>query len=265
MVKKMPAGFHTIKVDLLPGHCRRLADGEAITVKHDMMGKGIPVVVHHTTAKKLMAAHKKGKGMRLGMSPQEVEMSGGKITWKKFTRGLKKGWQFYRKNLSKIFGPLVKQGLQTLSAAAGAELGPGATIAGNKLIEGLASTGLYGDDGDGSTPSRAAAPAPVATTPATAAPVATTPAARPAQRGYSVGGAGIRKRATRKPRTHMSGGAMFLQPFYGAGLYSHGSGLFSGGSIYAPSNFIPHTSPVMTRLVDIGNTQYGSHLIPIPL
>tara|TARA_R110000868_G_scaffold128196_1_gene336157 strand:+ start:1110 stop:1730 length:621 start_codon:yes stop_codon:yes gene_type:complete len=102
-----------VSLDLLPGHCRRLADGNSVTVKHGMIGKGIKVNVHPTTHSKIMRAQRLGKGVRITLTPEEVEMSeGGKLSWKGFKRDFKKGWDFYKSKIKPIIGPLIKKGLQ---------------------------------------------------------------------------------------------------------------------------------------------------------
>lgn len=275
-MKKVPAGYTTVRANLLPGHCRKLADGESCTLKHHMIGSGIPIVVHHTTAKKMMTAHRAGKGHRLRLSPEEVALSekmmGGKVTWKSFKKGLSKGWQYYKKNLASALGPLLKKGLTTLSSYAGSQLGPEASVVGDTLIKELGKTGLYGDQAPAPAP---AAAAPIAETPVSivSAPVAlpapaaaTTIATTTPIRKSRLQGGRIRKRKTTRRALPHYGSGLFLQsPSYGHGLYAAGGLYASGGALYPPSNFIPYSSPVMSRLVDIGNAQWGQNLIPIPL
>jgi hypothetical protein len=259
-MKKASSGFHSVKLDLMPHHCRRLADGECIQLKHAMIGSGISVNVHPSTHKKLMSAHKKGKGYRLSMSPQEVEMSGGKVSWKQFQRGLKKGWDFYRKHLASALGPLAKEGLKRLSSYAGATLGTQFGTAGDKLIEELGKSGVYGDQPAPSSAPKASAPRLPAPTPAPAVVPKPTPVVKEEPKSYSVGGAGVRRRKRTTTPKHMS--------MSGRGMCTCGAGLYaSGGEVrrmYIPSASNPMNSAVNSNLLDVGSTQYGQRFIAYP-
>jgi len=268
----MKTGFHKINVDILPGHCRNLADGRCVTLKPHMVGRGIPIVVHHTTAKKIMKAHKAGKGHRLMMSPEEIEMSGGKLTWKGFKRGLKKGWDWYKKNLAPALGPLIQKGLKSGVSALSAVVPEFAPFAGaaDSLVNKLGDTGLYGDRGSSSSQPTVAASSP----PTTSTTPAPTPSPAPApQKKSKLEGAGVRRRKKTAPKRktapkqmQMPGYGLYAGDPYstGMGLYA-GNGLYAGGSIYAPSNFIPTYSPAFSPLASVGNTQWGQRLIPLPL
>jgi hypothetical protein len=149
--------------------------------------------------------------------------------------------------------------------------------AGDKLIEELGKTGLYGDR-PYVEPKRAAAK-PAAAKPAAAAAARPTPVAAPAAAPVAApvstgpeikfsGGRVRRKQTTTTTKKRMGGrGLTRPSPSWGYGLYA-GGGLYAaplGGGIIAPANFIPPMSAVMSPLVDIGNAQWGQHIIPIPL
>lgn len=93
----------------------RLRNGHTITIKPDMVGAGMKVKMDAAKAKKIMSAARRHKGARLALTQEECDMTGGKLTWKGFKRGLKKGWEGYKKYGKPIVSPLI-QGAIKLAA-----------------------------------------------------------------------------------------------------------------------------------------------------
>jgi len=133
MVKRKP--METMKLDLSDAQLRKLAKGQGIMLKPAYFNKGHGIQMSAAKYKKLHTAMNKGKGMRLTLGQDElgandVEMSGGKINWKKLGRqirgGLKEAGKFYRKEVRPTVGPalekLTKKGLEVGTKAAVAGL-----------------------------------------------------------------------------------------------------------------------------------------------
>lgn len=104
--------MESIQLDLKPHHIRKLRKGENITIKPGMVGSGMDVKMASHKIRKIHSAMKKGKGVRCCMTGEECEATGGKLSWKAFKRGLKKGWEGYKKYVKPIAGPLIRKGLK---------------------------------------------------------------------------------------------------------------------------------------------------------
>ncbi len=106
------------------------------------------LILHHETAKKVKKAIAQKKGVRLSLSPEELEASGEGL--KEFLQGLKKAgsWvksnvidtPFYQQSVRPIVNEAVKTGLQM----AAPRLGAAAPLAQNAANEIGKKTGLFG-------------------------------------------------------------------------------------------------------------------------
>jgi hypothetical protein len=268
-----------VRINCMPGHCRRLADGDTITIKPDMIGSGIPIMVHPMTAKKIRRAKRLGKGVRIKLSPQEVEMSGGKISWKQFKRGLKTGWDFYKKHIKPIVGPLIRKGLKTavekglpaLGTAIGAPEIALATPELSKAVDKIGdATGGFGVKEDIKKVGTVLKKVYKRRISPTLRPLIT----KELQRGARAGSKYLAKKL--KMPSIESYGEVFaeesipaLERQIGYGLYLApppvGYGLYmSGGAVLPPSNFLPYYSSALANVADVGNAQYGQKYIRLP-
>jgi hypothetical protein len=101
-----------VLLDLTPVQKRKLANGKTIQLKPEMIGKGTKVMLGSPKAKRILSAHKRNRGCRMGMTDDELEMSGGKISWKGIKRALSKGWKGYKKYVKPIVSPIIREGLK---------------------------------------------------------------------------------------------------------------------------------------------------------
>lgn len=93
---------------------RQLKKGGAIRIKPSQLGGGPhTLMLGAQNFRKLETKRGKGRGAEIRLSPQELEATGGKLSWKGFLRGAKK---FYDESGLK---PVVRKGLKKgLEAAA---------------------------------------------------------------------------------------------------------------------------------------------------
>ena len=277
--------MENLKIDLKPGHLRRLADGNTITIKPDMIGTGIPLRVHPMTAKKIKRAHRAGKACRLCMSQAEIEASGGKITWKGFKRGLKQGWDFYKKSIKPIVGPLIRKGLKAavekgVPAAAAYVGAPELALAApelSKAVEQIGDvSGAYGVKEDLRKAGRAIKKYYKKEIQPTVSPLIT----KQLQKGARKGAKALAKRF-KMPAIEQYG-EVFAQEsipafqrlvgygYYGPNAYPQptGMGLYMAGgavsSVYPPNTLIYAQAPSLANIADVGNAQYGQHFVRLP-
>jgi hypothetical protein len=244
--------MESVLLDILPGHCRNLADGMVVHLKPSMIGSGMEVKLCKKTASRLRRAMKQGKGARLAMSPEEIEASGGRLTWRSFRRGLKRGWSFYKKYVRPVAGPIIEAGIKTAAKAAPAaavalgqpELAALAPIAEEALLKIAKKTGATGRKMKGGAMKKKSAVKKRAVMPAM------TPA-------IDIG-------SLESGRDLIHGSGLTLgDGFSGGGLTlggSMGSTPRSWGSA-GPAPFVDYQNPAMKPLIQIGNLQHGSYLI----
>lgn len=241
-----------ISLNLTERHMGRLRNGHTITIKPEMVGAGMKVKMDAVKAKKIMSATRRQKGARLALTPEECDMTGGKLSWKGFKRGVKKGWEGYKKYAKPIVSPLVKGAIKLaakeapkLAAMAGApELAPVAAALAPALEEaGLAIgkvTGAYA-------------------------------VRRPRKGMKKVSGKGVRM---------TSGGAAILRrkstcgrelpassPLIDVGNLQYGQDLIKGRGLTTKlarfnTAIADPSLPASNPLIDVGNLQYGQDLIP---
>lgn len=70
------AKTESVALALTPAIARKLAKHQNVIIKPSMIGSGVTVHLSGAKHRKLMTAHRKNKGMRLSLSPEEIEMSG---------------------------------------------------------------------------------------------------------------------------------------------------------------------------------------------
>jgi hypothetical protein len=68
--------MQVVQLDLTPVIARKLAKHQNVTIKPGMVGSGVSVHLSGAKHRKLMTAKNKEKGMRLSMTPEELELSG---------------------------------------------------------------------------------------------------------------------------------------------------------------------------------------------
>lgn len=274
-----------IKLAVMPGHLRRLADGNTITIKPEMVGSGIPLRIHPMTAKKIKRAHRAGKACRMCMSQAEIEASGGRVTWKGFQRGLKRGWDFYKKHVRPIVGPLIRKGLKEAVEkglpAAAASLGAPElamlTPEVSKAVDQIGdATQGFGMKEDLRKAGRAIKKYYKKELQPTISPLIT----KQLQKGARKGSKALAKRF-KMPKIEEYG-EVFAQEsipafqrlvgygYYGPNAYPQptGMGLYMAGgavgSVYPPNTLIYAQSPALTNIADVGNAQYGQHFVRLP-
>lgn len=106
------------KLQLTDAQLRRLAKGLAVTIKKDILGKGYDIYMSPAQHKKMMRSFKNSKGHRLKLCPEEmkmneVEISGGRIDFRKIGRVLrstaKSIGKAYREHVRPTLGPALKK------------------------------------------------------------------------------------------------------------------------------------------------------------
>jgi hypothetical protein len=65
-----------VKLRLSKAQMQKAMRGQTVQIKHEDIGVGHDFELHPMTVKKIMTAHKKGKGVRIILSQEEIEGSG---------------------------------------------------------------------------------------------------------------------------------------------------------------------------------------------
>ena len=103
---------------LTDAQLRKLVSGQGIMIKKECMGCGDMYMLHPMKIRRMMTAMKKGKGMRLTFSPDEmaaneIEIEGGRINFGRIGRAIRKGaakvGELYREYVRPTVGPALKQ------------------------------------------------------------------------------------------------------------------------------------------------------------
>lgn len=111
-----------VSLGLTKPQLRKLHKGQCCQLKPDQMrGGSITLMLSRGKVRKIRTAHKKSKGLRLKMTPDEIEQSGEgfkeimKNVGEKIKKGIKKAGPYIRKGLTEA----VKVGLPALAVAVG--------------------------------------------------------------------------------------------------------------------------------------------------
>lgn len=251
--------METVVLDLLPGHCRRLADGKVVHLQSSMIGKGMEVKVSKPTASRIRRASRLGTGVRLSMSPEEIEASGGKLTWKGFKKGLKTGWNVYKKYVKPVLGPLIRAGIKAAAKAAPAaaasvgapELAPLAPIAEEAVLNIGTETGAFGRK---KTTKKSMKGGAKKKTMMKKHMSTATPSVIPARKPL------IDVGSVEYGRDLIRGSGLSL----GGGLYLGGASMGANPSSWThagPAPFISTSAPAMNPLIQLGDLQHGSMII----
>ncbi len=96
-----------LKLNLSERQRSRLRNGHSIQIKPEQVGSGMPLHVNPMLHKKIMSAHRRGKGSRLQLSGSEIEASGLKET-------LQKAAKFYKEKIRPVAAPYLKRGAKRL-------------------------------------------------------------------------------------------------------------------------------------------------------
>lgn len=108
----IPVHFH------LSAHQKaRLRNGHNVQIKHEHIGTGGAILhLHHLNHKKVAKAHHHHKGVRIGLSPHEIEKSSGSL-WD----SIKSGFNTIKNSpiLNKIAGTALDYGTNALGNAVG--------------------------------------------------------------------------------------------------------------------------------------------------
>ncbi len=121
--------YHQVPLTLSQPQFHKLRKGHQIQLSHQQIGHGVQhrhhVMVHPETAKKVHQAKMKQKGVRISMTPHEMEASGEGL--KEFWEKLKNAGQFiknkiidtpfYQQTVRPIAKNLVNQGIDTFVPA----------------------------------------------------------------------------------------------------------------------------------------------------
>lgn len=221
--------YSPVLIDLSPLMIRKLGDNKVVQLKGGMIGGGMKVMVPPHMAKRLSRAQRLNKGMRFHMTPEDLEMNGGRINWKKLGRTIKKGakkaWEGYKKYVKPVVGPAVRKGLtkgaQAL-VAANPELG---------FLEPVVAPAV-------------------------------------AKVGDISGAYGMKKKRAAPKKKSVSGGSFLATGSYrggGAGartILERGTpaNVLAGPALPAP--LVHGVSPAMYPVIDYGSPQFGSDYIP---
>ena len=104
---------------------RKLHKGETVQLKHEHIGEGLKIHLAHGKIKKMLTAKRNKKGMRLKMTPEEVEMNGhgifdfikkvahkvGSFVKNDVAPVAKSAYKGYQKYVKPVVGPAIRKGL----------------------------------------------------------------------------------------------------------------------------------------------------------
>lgn len=97
--------YHKVPVTIEPEQFKKLIKGRPVQLKAHQLHPAHKhhVMVHPETAKRLHRARVTGKGVRLEMTPHEIEMTGegwGDL-WNSIKKGVSSAWNWGRENIPK--------------------------------------------------------------------------------------------------------------------------------------------------------------------
>jgi hypothetical protein len=146
MTELIPHQLHLPQVSV-----KKILKGLPFQIPHAHMGSGVGehiIFLHPSNAKKLLTSYSKGKGVRIHMSPMEVEHSikHGRGLWDKIKKGAKAVGHFVGKALENpVVREVAKKGLHYGADAVGTAVGAyfGNPEAGYMLGEALGSAGEH--------------------------------------------------------------------------------------------------------------------------
>ena len=148
--------MHVVEVSLTPTQARKLVKGKTVQLtKRSLQGGSNWIAVSPALHKRVMKAKRGGKGIRIQLTPDEIEASGEGL-WDLIKKGAKKVKSGYDKYVKPVVAPILKKGARTAlrlgEAALGTvipELAPAIGWAdkkwGDQLVDEFGSrTGAYG-------------------------------------------------------------------------------------------------------------------------
>lgn len=249
--------MESVLIDVLPGHLRAFTEGKTVHLRPDLLGVGMELKLASVNAKRVHRAMRLKRGLRLAMSPEEIEASGGANTWRGFKRGLKRGWDYYKQTIHPALKPLIRKGLQRATKAVGEvaavkfenpEYAEWANYIADTTIPAIGdATGAFGMKK--TTMKKHTAPKKGKGMTKKFAPKKTV-----AKKG--------------KKLQHMSASVPARHPVIDVGNLQEGMHLIKGQGLYmggkalpGPAPFVADASPAMKPLIQYGTLQYGSCLL----
>ena len=152
--------YHQVPLTLTEPQFRKLKNNHTVQLRHAQISHGNRhahhIVVHHSKAKKVHTAARNGKGVRVCLTPHELEMSGQGLAdfWNKIKSAgswVKKNvidTPLYQNTFKPIVHGLVDQGINAASALVGSKTGPlGQKIASD--VANAAANKVYASTGAG--------------------------------------------------------------------------------------------------------------------
>lgn len=95
-----------VTVELTPRNLARIRNGHTIQLKPTQIGGSTTLKINDELAKRVAAAQKKNKGVKIQLSAQEIEASGLKL--RDVGRALKKVGRAYQKTVKPVVGPIIR-------------------------------------------------------------------------------------------------------------------------------------------------------------
>lgn len=97
-----------VSVDLTPRNVSRLRNGHTVQLKHSQIGSGVHKLhINDALAKKIEAALKKQKGVKIQLSAEEIDGSG--LRLKDIGRALKGAAKVYREKVRPVVAPVIRK------------------------------------------------------------------------------------------------------------------------------------------------------------
>lgn len=141
--------FHPVDVTLNKSQFDKLRRGHTVQLDSNQVSGGPHrLVVHHETAKKILRARTAGKGVRIALTPNEMEMSG--EGFKEFLQGLKNAGKWVKEKVidtpfyQQSIKPIVRQAVDAGLTAATPTLGIAAPLARSGVNALGKETGAFG-------------------------------------------------------------------------------------------------------------------------
>jgi hypothetical protein len=141
--------FHPVDITLTQSQFDKLRRGHTIQLDREQASGGPHrLMVHHETAKKIHRARASNKGVRIALTPHEMEMSG--EGFKEFLEGLRNAGKWVKEKIidtpfyQSSIKPIVRQAVDTGLSAVAPKLGVAAPLAKSGVDELGRQIGAFG-------------------------------------------------------------------------------------------------------------------------